>query len=139
VETVGKMIIGAIWAVGLVSGYIAVGFPTSKADIISPGKDYVAATIMYGKKNLPVENWEPAFNPGQPVQADQLRPAVRIRGIAVAFDDLCDLNSGTRLRPPEYTPARSAAGAATASRCERSLTTAATSANNPTMASTATQ
>ena len=50
-----KMFFGACLAVGLVAGYIAVGFPTSKAEIISPAQDYVAATIMYGK-NLPVEN-----------------------------------------------------------------------------------
>jgi hypothetical protein len=55
-----KMFFGACLAVGLVAGYIAVGFPTSSAEIISPAQDYVAATIMYGK-NLPVENWEPAF------------------------------------------------------------------------------
>jgi hypothetical protein len=56
----GRMIFGACLAVGLVAGYIAVGFPTTKADIVSPAQDYVAATIMYGK-NLPVENWEPAY------------------------------------------------------------------------------
>jgi hypothetical protein len=56
----GKMISGACLAVGLVAGRIAVGFPTTQADIISPAQDYVAATIMYGK-NLPVENWEPAY------------------------------------------------------------------------------
>jgi hypothetical protein len=50
----GKMIFGACLAVGLVAGHIAVG------DIISPDQDYVAATIMYGK-NLPVDNWEPAY------------------------------------------------------------------------------
>jgi hypothetical protein len=52
VETMGKMIIGTFWAIGLVCGYVAVGFPTSKADMISPGRDYVVATVTYGKRNL---------------------------------------------------------------------------------------
>jgi hypothetical protein len=52
VETMGKMIIGIFWAIGLICGYIAVGLPTSHADIISPGRDYVVATITYGKRNL---------------------------------------------------------------------------------------
>ena len=61
-----KMFFGACLALGLIAGYIAVGFPTSKAEIISPAQDYVAATIMYGK-NLPVETGNQLFNPAEVV------------------------------------------------------------------------
>jgi hypothetical protein len=69
-----KMIFGAVVAVGIVSGAIGAvagawsynAVRTTQATVFTPAEAAVAAlsaydlTLLHGK-NLPVENWEPAY------------------------------------------------------------------------------
>jgi hypothetical protein len=66
-----KMIFGAVVAVGIVSGAVAGAWSynavrTTQATVFTPAEAAVAAlsaydlTLLHGK-NLPVENWEPAY------------------------------------------------------------------------------